>query len=104
MNLFNLYIFIEVGGTGGGSFRYMYSRFLKESARLTENDKLLGPAEKLQKAGELFTKVGLLFKDPDLKEGLQGRIKTAGSLYIEIADMEEEAYKELTDITEMYDS
>ena len=104
MNLFNLYIFIEVGGTGGGSFRYMYSRFLKESARLTENDKLLGPAEKLQKAGVLFTKVGLLFKDPDLKEGLQDRIKTAGSLYIEIADMEEEAYKELTDITEMYDS
>lgn len=27
MNLFNLYIFIEIGGTGGGCFRYMYSRF-----------------------------------------------------------------------------
>ena len=26
LNLFNVYIFIEIGGTGGGSFRYMYSR------------------------------------------------------------------------------
>jgi len=32
--LFNVYIFIEIGGTGGGSFRYMYSRFLKEAAYL----------------------------------------------------------------------
>ncbi|MCP8311086.1 MAG: BtrH N-terminal domain-containing protein, partial [Candidatus Methylarchaceae archaeon HK01M] len=29
MNLFNLFIYIEIGGTGGGCFRYMYSRFLK---------------------------------------------------------------------------
>ena len=33
MNLFSLYIFIEIGGTGGGCFRYMYSRFLKEAAK-----------------------------------------------------------------------
>ena len=28
MQLFNLYLFIEIGGTGGGCFRYMYARFL----------------------------------------------------------------------------
>jgi len=26
MNLFSVYIFIEISGTGGGSFRYIYSR------------------------------------------------------------------------------
>jgi hypothetical protein len=45
MNLFNLYIFIEIRGAGGGFFRYMYSRFLSESARITKNNKLLGPAQ-----------------------------------------------------------
>jgi hypothetical protein len=34
MNLFNLYIFIEIGGTGGGAFRAMYARFLDEARRL----------------------------------------------------------------------
>ena len=34
--LFNAYIFISpVGGTGGGCFRYMFSRFLREAAEIT---------------------------------------------------------------------
>jgi len=49
MNLFNLYIFIEIGGTGGGCFRYMYSRFLKESAKVTKNNQLMELAEKFYK-------------------------------------------------------
>jgi hypothetical protein len=35
MNLFSLYVFIEIGGTGGGCFRYMYARFLNEAAGVT---------------------------------------------------------------------
>jgi hypothetical protein len=35
MALFNLYIFSEIGGTGGGLFRFMYSRFLDEAAGVT---------------------------------------------------------------------
>jgi len=46
MNLFSLYIFIEIGGTGGGCFRYMYSRFLKESEKIT-GMKALGEASEL---------------------------------------------------------
>jgi len=37
MALFNLYIFSEIGGSGGGMFRFMYSRFLEEAAGLTGN-------------------------------------------------------------------
>lgn len=33
MNLFTLYIFFEIGGTGGGCFRHMYSRFLREATK-----------------------------------------------------------------------
>ena len=33
--LSNVYIFIEIGGSGGGLFRSMYARFLEEAAALT---------------------------------------------------------------------
>jgi hypothetical protein len=46
MNLFSLYIYIEIGGTGGGCFRYMYSRFLKEASKLLA-DKTLEEASAL---------------------------------------------------------
>ena len=38
--LFNVYVYTEIGGTGGGLFRYMYSRFLKEVAVLTDDPRL----------------------------------------------------------------
>ena len=37
MALFNIYIFSEIGGSGGGMFRFMYSRFLDEAAGVTGN-------------------------------------------------------------------
>lgn len=95
MNLFSLYIFIEIGGTGGGCFRYMYSRFLKEVAEITGNNALVGSAEKMQKSGEMFTRVGLLFKDADKAEDIEGRIKEASEVLSNIAELEEETFKEL---------
>jgi len=38
--LFEAYVFIEVAGTGGGIFRYMYSRFLREAAEITGDTQL----------------------------------------------------------------
>lgn len=38
--LFNVYVYTEIGGTGGGLFRYMYSRFLNEAADLTGDSQL----------------------------------------------------------------
>ncbi|ODS42980.1 MAG: hypothetical protein MSIBF_06940, partial [Candidatus Altiarchaeales archaeon IMC4] len=58
MNLFSMYIFIEIGGTGGGCFRYMYSRFLEESAKITMNKKLSEASEKIYESGKLFSKIG----------------------------------------------
>ena len=97
MNLFTLYIFIEVGGTGGGCFRYMYSRFLKESAVITNNDKLLGPAEKFEKAGKLFSATGLLFKDSEKAGDLRERIKKASENFNDIYGIETDAFNELSE-------
>jgi hypothetical protein len=38
--LFNIHVYIEIGGTGGGLFRYLYSRFLNEAADLTDDPRL----------------------------------------------------------------
>jgi hypothetical protein len=89
MQLFNLYIFIEIGGTGGGCFRPMYSRFLNESAEIIRNPALKIAADAFERIGVLFTKVGLLFKDAAKVKDLQARIEGASRGFSELADKEE---------------
>lgn len=92
MNLFSIYIFIEIGGTGGGCFRYMYSRFLKEAAAIAPIDKLDKASANIQESGKLFTKLGLLFKDAETATDLEDRIDKASELFNIIADREEKAF------------
>jgi hypothetical protein len=96
MNLFSLYIFIEIGGTGGGCFRPMYARFLKESADITKNSMLAASAEKIQKAGKMFTDIAVLFQEAETVRDINGRIKKAGEIFDLIADIEEDALIELS--------
>jgi hypothetical protein len=96
MNLFSIYIFFEIGGTGGGCFRYMYSRFLNEAAKITRDDRLVDAAKKLQRAGEMYTEVGLLFKEAEKVDNIDERIATASEMFLAIADLEEEALSELS--------
>jgi hypothetical protein len=96
MNLFSIYIFFEIGGTGGGCFRYMYSRFLKEAAKITGNKKLVVSAEKMQEAGELYTEIGLLFKEAETMKDINIRVQKASDLFLNIADLEANAYTELS--------
>lgn len=95
MNLFGIYLYFEIGGTGGGCFRYMYSRFLKESARITRNDELFESAEAIHRAGEMFTEIALLFKESEKAEDLDRRIRQASAMFHDIADTEENAYLKL---------
>ncbi len=96
MNLFNIYIFVETGGTGGGCFRYMYSRFLKEAAEITKNKDLLSASRKIEKSGGLFSDAGLLFKEIIKATDVNERIKKASVLFSSIADLEEEIFNELS--------
>lgn len=98
MTLFTVYVFIEIGGTGGGCFRYMYSRFLKEAAAITSNYKLEKVASMILESGKTFTELGLLFKDSETATDLEERIAEAREKFIRIAEMEEEAFNYLSEI------
>ncbi len=92
MNLFSLYIFIEIGGTGGGCFRYMYSRFLEESAKITGNEELTKASEKIYESGKIFSEVGQSFKDAEKDPDIKEKIRRASEKFEKIADVEEEAF------------
>jgi hypothetical protein len=92
MNLFSLYIFVEIGGTGGGCFRYMYARFLEESVKITRNKELAKASEKIYESGKIFSEVGLLFKDAEKDPDIKEKIRRASEKFEKIADIEEEAF------------
>jgi hypothetical protein len=53
--LFNTYIFINAtGGTGGGIFRYMFSRFLAEAAAITGEARLTESAAEFKRIGDAW--------------------------------------------------
>ena len=93
MNLFNLYIFIEIGGTGGGCFRFMYARFLKEAAKITGISALATASEEFDRSGKRFSRIGMMFKDAQSMKDADERIRTASLQFREIADHEEEAFQ-----------
>jgi hypothetical protein len=53
--LFNTHIFISpVGGSGGGIFRYMFSRFLQEAATITGERRLTESAADFKRIGDAW--------------------------------------------------
>jgi len=53
--LFNTHIFISpVGGSGGGIFRYMFSRFLQEAAAITGERSLTESAAEFRRIGDAW--------------------------------------------------
>lgn len=95
MNLFGLYIFIEVGGTGGGCFRPMYARFLHECAQIIGKPALKRSADAFEKIGSKFSEIGLLFKNAMKLHDLDHRIQIASKSFREVADLEEKACRDL---------
>ncbi|UCD73556.1 MAG: BtrH N-terminal domain-containing protein [Candidatus Bathyarchaeota archaeon] len=97
LNLFTVYIFIEIGGTGGGCFRYMYSRFLREAAEITSNKALEEAASMILESGKRFSEIGQLFVDAETAINIEERIGAAKEKFLAIADMEEEAFQYLAE-------
>jgi len=98
-NLFNLYIFIEIGGTGGGCFRSMYARFLEESAQVDGLPELRPIAAAFHDSARRFTAIALLFQnalqDTLTTSELTARISEASAQFKAIADLEEESWQAL---------
>ena len=95
MNLFNLYIFIEIGGTGGGAFRAMYARFLDEAASIAGNPLFSETAILFRDSARRFSSIGLLFKDAQKSTDIRKKIDTAAAEFRQIADLEEKAWGQL---------
>ena len=70
----------------------MYSRFLKESAKITGNKELATVSEKIYESGKIFSEAGLLFKDAEKDPDIEEKIRRASEKFKKIADIEEEAF------------
>lgn len=86
------------GGSGGGLFRYMYGRFLREAAGLTRLAELVGVAECMERIGDGWEAVARGFEQaaaaPDPGVELEG----VCGLLPGIADREEAAWAVLAQV------
>jgi len=57
------YIMMEEDGTGGGLFRYLYSRFLKEAGELLNNKELADLGQRYHQIGQKWTAVAKLIRE-----------------------------------------
>lgn len=68
--LMNVYMYIEIGGTGGSSFRPMYAQFLREASSLLDNTGLHEVADLYENSGRIWSEIAeIAFPDswPTLK-------------------------------------
>lgn len=63
------YIMIEEDGTGGGLFRYLYSRFLKEAGELLNNKELAELGQRYDEIGQKWTKIAKLIRKTPRAKG-----------------------------------
>jgi hypothetical protein len=98
MNLFNLYIFIEIGGTGGGAFRAMYARFLDEAASIARKPEWADAAQDFRESAHRLSSIGQSFKNAEKATGLEDKIQAASAEFRAIADLEERAWGQLQKI------
>jgi hypothetical protein len=96
--LFLQYIDLEVAGTGGGNFRKIYSRFLKEAAKLLRNEELDNASERIAQSANLWSETANLILRSSQKEKI-GDVKKplaeAQLKLIQCAEIEEETFRKL---------
>jgi hypothetical protein len=98
--LFNGYIFVDAaGGTGGGIFRYMYGRFLAEAAGVVGDARLASVGERFREIGDRWQTVALAMKSAGESDDPAAGIPAAVAPLADIADREEEAWRQLLDAT-----
>jgi hypothetical protein len=94
--LFNVYIFISpVGGSGGGLFRYMVSRFIREVALLTADGCLNESAEAFQQIGDAWESLAAWAKEVSEVPDPSTRMEECTTLLLAIADREQAAWERL---------
>lgn len=80
------------GGTGGGIFRYMYGRFLREAAKITGDDRLIAVAAEFQRIGDRWQVVAEMFKSASEADDPTAALPEISPPLLELADLEEAAW------------
>lgn len=93
---FNAFVFIDsTGGTGGGIFRYMYGRFLKEAAQITDEPELAIVGDQMKNVGDKWQHVAGLFKELAATRGTPVGLAEVAGLLNGIADQEDAVWRRL---------
>ncbi|MEW5872653.1 MAG: BtrH N-terminal domain-containing protein [Chloroflexota bacterium] len=99
--LFNTYIFISpVGGSGGGNFRYMFSRFLGEAACLAENPDLGESAADFQHIADKWQELSAWFHQASEQADPAAQLKDCVAPLNELADLEQSAWGRLRQLAQ----
>ena len=94
--LFNTYIFIAaVGGTGGGLFRYMFSRFLREAGDATGDDRLAESADEFKSVGDEWEVLGEWFRTTSEAPHPASHLSECVAPLQHLADLEDAAWGRL---------
>jgi hypothetical protein len=98
--LFNTYIFISPdGGSGGGAFRYMFSRFLNEAAEITGDLVLRESAVEFQNIGDRWQEIAEWAKAASESPNPADLLGDCVSPINVIADLEQAGWRKLHLIT-----
>jgi hypothetical protein len=93
---FNGYIFVDAaGGTGGGIFRYMFGRYLKEAARITGRVELVEIGNEFKIIGDRWQEMAALFKRASESDDPAALLPETTVPLLEIADLEQAAWERL---------
>jgi hypothetical protein len=97
--LFNAYIFISpAGGSGGGAFRYMFSRFLHEATEIAGEPRLRESADEFQHIGDRWEELGEWFRQTSEAASPVPLLGDCVAPLNELAQLEEAAWGRLRDI------
>jgi hypothetical protein len=98
--LFNTYIFTSpAGGSGGGAFRYMFSRFLREAAEITGDPVLRESAAEFQHIGDRWQEIAEWSKAVSESPNPADILGECVSPINEIADLEEAGWRKLLEVS-----
>lgn len=87
--LFSAYIFISpVGGSGGGNFRYMFSRFLHEAAGILNEPKLETASAEFKAIADKWAQIGEWFHTTSEASAAASRLGECADPLNELAEME----------------
>jgi len=98
LTLFLAYVFIEEAGTGGGLFRRIYSRFLRESSNVLHAEILREASDLMTKSADIWTEIAniLLTASEAQQDKVKDILAKAQPKITECAEIEEKAFKLLT--------